>query len=261
MIHPHWSVVDLDPITWRNIGAFISPGRYVRAGDPGERALYVLHDNGRVLNAVDTASGRRIDLGLARIDDPDGVAADLFDRGEWDRIHLVDRQHVAAVAHEAQSDPRHGMTLDQYYRLVYHLTWSNSDSRYVVHPPRKESWHGWTYGMVQDWLGTLPDPATVALGVVGDGGLQIGVYAQIEDQLITVLSTFESLPVPREAAAVSADYRDRIWDAIADKFAPPAALLLCRSEVFDRWIHQQGKRKTIVDAVADGTAFTRFAAS
>ena len=74
MIDPHWQLVDLDPRTWRNIGRFISPGQYIRAGNPDEHALYVLHDDGRFLNAVDTESGPRRDLGIERVNDPTGLA-------------------------------------------------------------------------------------------------------------------------------------------------------------------------------------------
>jgi hypothetical protein len=258
MINPHWSVVDLDPVTWRAIGEFISPGRYVRAGESGEHALYVLHDNGRVLNIVDTESGRRTDIDPGRIVDPDAVASDLLGRGEWDRVHLVDRQHLRAVAHEAQSSPRHDLTLDAYYRLVSHLMWSNSDSRYVVAPPRETTWNGWTYGGVLEWIESLPNPATIALGVVGATGLRIGVIAQLENGLINVLTTFESLRFPREDAEISEAYRDRLWHAIDATFAPAVALLLCTDDVFDRWIHEPNKADTINAAVASGAAFIRF---
>ena len=38
MIDPHWQLVDLDPRTWRNIGRFINPGLYIRAGNPASKA-------------------------------------------------------------------------------------------------------------------------------------------------------------------------------------------------------------------------------
>ena len=260
MINPHWSVVDLDPVTWRAIGEYISPGRYVRAGNDGEHALYVLHDNGQILNIVDTATGRRTDLDLGPLDDPDATAADLYATGEWDRVHLIDRQHLAAVAHEAQSDPHHDLTLDAYYRLVHHLVWSNSDSRYVVQPPRESTWHGWTYAAVQEWVMRLPDPATVALGVTGESGLRIGIIAQIENGLITILTTFEALPIPREEVELTVDMANRLWNAIAGKFSPPAELLLCSQAVFEDWIHGSGsKREMINAAVARGEAIRRSA--
>ena len=257
MINPHWQLVDLDPVTWRNIGRFISPGRYIRAGTSDEHALYALHDNGRVLNVIDTLTGRRTDLDLAPLTDPEEAAAHLFATGEWNRVHIVDRQHLAAVAHEAQADPRHDLTLDAYYRFVNHLIWSNSDSRYVVHPPRASSWHGWTYDLVKRWLADLPDPASVALSVVGEEGLSIGLIVQISGGLIDLVTTFEALPIPRADAEVSSAYGDRLWAGIEDRFAPAAALLLCTDAVFDAWIHQADKAATITQAIAANTAHLR----
>jgi hypothetical protein len=144
--------------------------------------------------------------------------------------------------------------------LVHHLIWSNSDSRYVVHPPRETSWHGWTYGAVQNWVLQLPDPATVALGVIGSAALRIGVIAQIEGGLITILTTFESLPIPRAEIDLSAESADRIWDAIAGKFSPPAELLLCSLDVFEAWLYGTESKRAIIDeAVRDGNAFRRNA--
>ena len=256
MINPQWSVVDLDPVTWRAIGELINPGLYIRAGEDGEHALYVLHDNGRLLNVVDTETGRRHDLGIGDLSDPDRVASVLYGTGAWDRVHIVDRQHLAAVAHEAMSDPRTDLTLDAYYRLVSYLMWANSDSRYVVYPPRDTSWHGWTYGGVQSWVQSLPDPCSIALGVIGEAGLRIGVIADIEDARICVLTTFESLPIPRDEVTLDQATADRLWDAIGAKFSPPAEVLLCSVSVFKEWIKgASDKQGTIAAAVADGTAF------
>jgi len=63
LIDPHWTLEDLDPHTWRTIGPFIDPGRYVMAGSRDEHGLFILHDQGRVLRVFDSRSGRRDDLG------------------------------------------------------------------------------------------------------------------------------------------------------------------------------------------------------
>ena len=108
MIDPQWDVSDLDPVTWRNIGRYLPPGQYIRAGKPGEHALFVLHDAGRVLNVVDTNSGRRADLALDEVANPAKLADELHQRGEWDRVHVIDKNHLAAVSHELQSDALEG---------------------------------------------------------------------------------------------------------------------------------------------------------
>jgi hypothetical protein len=260
MIDPHWDVSDLDPVTWRAIGEYILPVRYVRAGTPDEHALYILHDEGRVLNIVDNRTGRRTDLGIERVGNPETVAADLHARGEWDRVHVVDRQHLKAVSTEAQSDPRHDLTLDAYYRFVSSQFW-DGEGGYVTVPPRATSWNGWTWGGVKAWVEALGGPAAVGLGVVGADGLEIGLLAVVSDGLVRRLTTFEALPIPREDAAVTADYHQRTWEAVEERIAPPAALLICTPEVFREWLTGPAKRATIEEATAAGTAFLRAASS
>ena len=75
---------------------------------------------------------------------------------------------------------------------------------------------------------------------------------------IHLVTTFEALPIPRADAEVSSAYGDRLWVAIEDRFAPPAALLLCTDAVFDAWIHQRAEKgATINQAIAANTAHIR----
>ena len=126
MIDPNWSLIDLDPRTWRNIGRFFDPGQYIRAAQPGERGLFVLHDAGQIMRVVDTSYGVRRDLALGFVAEPRALAQQLYERGDWERVHVIDRRHLASVAREAQTTSRRDLTLDAYYRLVYHLLWDGS---------------------------------------------------------------------------------------------------------------------------------------
>src|SRR5690348_10361891 len=81
MIDPQWSVIDLDPYTWRAIGPFFDPGQYVRAAQPDEHGLFVLHEGGHILRVVDTARGVRHDLTGGSADDPHALAAHLYAQG------------------------------------------------------------------------------------------------------------------------------------------------------------------------------------
>ncbi|HEX6778206.1 MAG TPA: hypothetical protein VF099_08390, partial [Ktedonobacterales bacterium] len=74
MIDPQWQVIDLDPVTWRNLGPFFEPKRYIAAAQPGEHGLFVLHDQGRVLKVVDTQA-RSIPRDIPpQISDPQALA-------------------------------------------------------------------------------------------------------------------------------------------------------------------------------------------
>ena len=257
MIDPNWQLVDLDPYTWRAIGKFIDPGLYIRAGSPDENGLYVIHDGGRVLSVTESSGARPSDLGLTTIDDPPATAQALFDRGEWDRVHVIERSHLQKVSASAQQLPNRDLELDAYYRNVFQLVWGD-ERGYAVVPKHPGSWNGWTYQQIVDVVDQLQAPASLALGVLGaDGTLVIGLIGEVSEGSFRKVTTFESLPFKRSDAAVSQDFLDRLWSHLASGDYPPAAALLCTEEVFERWINEAGKAKTISDAITNGEALLR----
>ncbi len=106
MIDPNWQLVDLDPATWRQIGRFFDPGQYLRAAQPGEHGLFVLHERGNVQRVVDSKTGVRRDIAFEKIDDPQEYAQRLYEQGEWQRVHVIDKAHLALVAQSAQATPQ-----------------------------------------------------------------------------------------------------------------------------------------------------------
>ena len=265
MIDPHWSLVDLDPRTWRAIGPFFNPGQYMRAAQPGEHGLFVLHDGHHVLRVVDTARGVRRDLGLDEVDDPEELAARLYARGEWQRVHVINRDHLAAVAQAAQAHPRRDLTLDQYYRLVYHLLWGERGG-YVSLPPHPGHWHGWTYEQVRGFAGALPDPASVALGVLDGGDVRIGLVLDLRGGLIRTVTTFETFGFPAPTFDLSAAAFERLWALLEARGrtpggAPPAAALLCSQAAFDAWIAGADKAAVLAEMGRRGEAFWRLPAA
>ena len=77
MIDPHWQVIDLDPVTWRNLGPFLLPERYIAAAQPGEHGLFVLHEHGQILKVVDTHAQRLTVAIPQTIEDPDARPLDI----------------------------------------------------------------------------------------------------------------------------------------------------------------------------------------
>jgi len=231
---------------------------------PGEHGLFVLHDGGRVLRVVDTTTGVRRDLALSDVADPHELADKLFATGEWERVHIVDKRHLAYVADKAQESPRRELTLDQYYHLVYSLVWDGSDG-YVSVPPHSGSWHGWTYADLQGFVAILPDPATVALVVVGSGGTDIGLILDLQEGLISTVTTLETFGLPAPVFDLTEGDFKRLWAMLQvrseDGGAPrPAAVLLCSRRIFDLVLDEPDKSAKwgiLQKGREDGEAFLR----
>ena len=194
--------------------------------------------------------------GVSRVDDPQELSQELFDRGAWDRVHVIDRRHLQHVATAAQASPQRELTLDAYYRRVHGLVWDNP-AGYAVCPPRAGHWNHWTYAGVAAFLAALPSPSALALGVIDDGQVQIGLVLRVDGGMIRRVTTFEGLAIPSTTPALDAEYAGAVWRGLAE-VAPPAGLLLCRPAVFTTWIEGADKRAVLRDAEAAGNAIVRI---
>ncbi len=254
MIHPDWVLEDLDPVTWRSIGPLFMPAQYIAAAQPGEHGLFVLHDSGARPRVADTIRGVRSDLHIDRVDDARGLAADLYARGEWDRVHVIDKQHLAHVARTAQSSPRRELSVDAYYHLVYQLVWDGSDG-YVCVPPSAGDWHGMTYSALAEFLSGAPSPSALALCVLGSAG----VVLRVGGGRVVRVTTFEGLPSLAEPS-LTPEFLDNLWLTLAAHVAPPYAALVCTRAVWEACLAAPNLLESLRGAVINGGARWRLAA-
>jgi hypothetical protein len=257
MIDPHWILEDLNPRTWRSLGRFIDPGLYIRAGRPDERGLFVLHDGGRILRIVDSELGVRRDLSIDSAAEPHVLADELYSEGHWQRVHVIDRRHLAAVARQAQATPRRDLTLDQYYLLVHQLLWDGGDG-YVCAPAHNGRWNGWSYANIASFVSRLPPAATLSLGVLDGEQLVIGLILELRDGMIRRVTTFEALDLQAGEPTISDASLERLWAALDQRFAPPAGVLLCTQATFDAWIAEGGAVGVLEAAAVENQAAWRL---
>ncbi len=253
IIDPTWQVSDLDPVTWRNLGRFFNPQQYISAAQPDEHGLFVLHDGGLVLKVVDTAGLGRPEGIPDRIDAPEALVRDLYGRGQWQRVHIIDRRHLAQVARQAQATPRRDLTLDAYYHLVYTLVWGDPKG-YACEPPHPGHWNGWTYAEICRFIARLPSPATLALGVYEGDALAIGLVLLCEGGFIRRVTTFEGLTWRQPAPGPTPETLSALCVALRDQFAPPAAILLCTDAIFSGWLAATDKLSYLEEARANAAA-------
>jgi len=257
MLDLNWSVADLDPRTWRNLGRFIDVSQYLRTAQPDEHGLFVLHAAGRPLRVFDTRAGARPDLGLTQVDDPRLLAHSLFETGEWDRVHVFDKGHLAAVAQRAQTIANRALDLDAYYRQVFELMWRDPTG-YVSVPPHPGDWHGWTYAGVQRFLERLPASASLALGVFDGDTLAIGLVLEARAGRIQRVTTFEALALPPADLALSPAFLRQLWAGLEQHCAPPAAALLYTAAGFEAWITAADKAASLTHSLQAGSALLQL---
>ncbi|HEY5001572.1 MAG TPA: hypothetical protein VII61_00370, partial [Ktedonobacteraceae bacterium] len=176
-------------------------------------------------------------------------------RGEWQRVHVIDKAHLALVAQSAQATPQRDLTLDQYYHAVYQLLWGDP-AGYVSVPAHPGHWHGWTYEYVKNVVGMLSfSPAALALGVFADDRLLIGLILVCEDGIIRKVTTFEALDAQSFVAGSSESTIIALRQELTQKIAAPAGILLCTQEVFEQWIQQEDKMQVLHAAHEQAQAY------
>ncbi len=256
MIEPHWDVSDLDPVTWRNLGRFIDVAQYVRAAQPGEHGLFIVHDQGRVLKIFDTARPARSSVKINRVADARALARELQAHGHWDRVHVINQQHLARVGYLAGASANRSLHLDGYYQLVYDLIWDGGDG-YVCEPPKPGHWQHWTMSQLEQFVSRLPPAASIALGVFDGERLHIGLVLEFQRGKIVRVTTFEAPALQPIEPRLSPEFLDQLWTQL-DHIAPPAALLLCSLTVFDEWIATPDKVGFVLTATQNGQALLRL---
>jgi hypothetical protein len=243
-------------VTWRNLGRFIDVPQYVRAAQPGEHGLFIVHDRGRVLKIFDTNRRARSSVKINRVADARALAKELHAHGQWDRVHIIDQQHLARVGRVAGASANRSLHLDGYYQLVYDLIWDGGDG-YVCEPPKPNHWNHWTMSQIEQFVARLPPAASLALGVFDGEKLNIGLVLEFERGNIVRVTTFEAPALQPIEPRLSAEFLDQLW-AQLENIAPPAAALLCTQAVFDEWITTPDKVAFIFDALQSGTALARL---
>jgi hypothetical protein len=257
MIDPEWLLEDLDPRTWRAIGHLFTPAQYVAASRRGEHGLFVLHGAASAPRVVDTACGVRQDLDIASVSDPRSLAAELYARGEWDRVHVIDRRHLEHVAAaSACAQPR--LSVDAHYRRVYQLLWDGSDG-YVCEPPRAADWHGWTYSALHQFLSQVASPSALGLVVLAENSaVHISLALEVRAARVCRVTTLEGLP-QLPPPTVSEPFLDAFWSALHQALAPPAAALVCSRATFEAWLYASANKPAVLQtAVQDGQAVLRL---
>jgi len=255
MIYEDWDVVDLDPVTWRNLGPYFDPRNFTTRGDPSERTLSILHDGGHVLKAWDSEEGARDDIHLGVIADPLATAKELYESNQgWDGVQIFEKKSVLSFAHKAQESVHPQWDLDEYIAWVWELADADPEGL-CYYPPRSKRWNGWRYSEVKHFVEELiPDNSTLVLGVIEDGALWAGLILGVRDRKIKLVTTFDAL-IPLGLGPVTRleDIDEAGWVA-ARKFDPPAAALFCARQVFEEWMRAEDKAGTLKRAIAGGEA-------
>ncbi|WP_110518372.1 hypothetical protein [Herpetosiphon llansteffanensis] len=253
MIDRFWQVLDLDPITWRNIGRFIEVGKYFQAALPGEHGLYVLHDGQQILRAVDSNNQVQREITGQLATTPQALAEELASEGRWDRVHVISKQHLAEVARQAQQPEQRGLSMPAYYHLVYSLLWGDGQG-YVTVPPPAGHWNHWSYAGIEQFIAQLGAEAGLALCVFDAEQLAIGLIAEVRNGNVAYVTTFDAYAA-EAVPTLSAHGLEHVLKLLEQRGVPAGAALLCSRAAFEDWLIAPDKLASLQHAAVANEAW------
>ncbi len=255
MIWEHWEVIDLEPRTWRNLGALFDPANFLTRAQPGERILSILHQEGQVLKVHDSARGVRRDLKLETIENAPRTAQELYESEPGlDRVQIFDKRSLVAFADGAQRSVHPEWDLDEHYRFVYGLA-EDDPQGICYYPPRPSHWKHFTYDQARHFIEEVaPDPSTLVLVVFEGEEVYISLILGIRDHKIKLVSTLDTLVPLGIGPRVSMADRERILEGVAQRFDQPSFSLFIQRAAFDAWLTAEDKGAVLRQAIAEGTA-------
>lgn len=256
MIHRDVRVTDLDPATWRQIGAiarFVELGAH-RPDEPG--VLSILHEHGSVLR-VECPSAIA-SLAITRVDDPQATARALFEQHPTlERVQIFEKGRLAAYSDAVQRLDWRALSLDEFYLRAW-LMAADDPEGLCYYPPRPRHWNHFDPDQLRATLAALPDASTLILSVVAEGRPWFNLIAQVERGEIRRITTFAALARyglgPRSGAPEDCD---SICAMVARHIGPVALALFCDRETFERWLRAEDKAEVLAAAGLAGAAAWR----
>ncbi len=227
MIHRDVEIVDLDPLTWRQIGQIAPFDDLAQVKPVRGRVLSILHDQGRVLK-IDAPDGLTISLG-DQIDDPAATARALYEElPDLDRVQIFDKTSLTAYSDRVQRLDWQALTIDEFYFRAWLLA-ADDPAGLAYYPPRQPRWHRFDYPAVKDYIAGLADGSVLVLAVFEGEALWFNLIVRVEGGQIRLITSFDTLA---EAGAVTPGDADRLRPLIEQQIGHVAQMIFCSRQQF-----------------------------
>lgn len=253
MIHRDVEIIDLAPLTWRNMGAILPIDELAGRHSGSERVLSVLHQGGVVLNVVAPPGMTLPDVG--RIDNPKATAQQLYESlPGLERVQIFDKDRLAAYSDSVQRLDWQRLSSGDFYWNAWQLAESDPVGL-CYYPAEQAPWRRYPLAAARQLVAETPDGETLVLGVYDGGRPWFTLIAQVNAGLITLLTTFERLqPYGLDPMVSPASAEDANWvlPLITQHIGPVHRALFCTRGTFEAWLHvPNGERRHVLAGAPD----------
>jgi hypothetical protein len=237
MIHRHIEIVDLYPLTWRNLGQVMRIDELAAHRPAQNRTVSILHQAGKVIK-VAAPQGVNAEVGTS-INDPQRTARKLYEQlaDQVDGVQIFEKSSLARFSDAVQRLEWQKLTSGEFYLRAYQLAEGDA-AGIVYYPPSQAPYQYGLFKQAQDLINTIPDGQTLVLGIYDNGKPYFTLIAKVEQQQITLCTTFEYLqPFGVDPAVVPSKASDaeQIVPLIEQHIGKVAYKLFCDRAAFEAW--------------------------
>lgn len=244
MIHPDVEIIDLYPLTWRNVGALFPIDEWSNNRPfMNENVLSILHDHGHILK-IDAPAGISVSADVAThlVTDPQRLARTLYNvHPNLTRVQVFEKSALRAYSANVQRlDWRH-LASGDFYLNAFQIADADPVGLCYYPPDRAP------YALQQRVLKTVealvkstPDGSALVLGVYDQDQPYFTLILQVRGGLIRLCTTFEYLRTQGiDPAVIPGNENDaaRVIAAVEQVIGPVAHVLFCDRATLAAWLH------------------------
>ncbi|WP_094546193.1 hypothetical protein [Petroclostridium xylanilyticum] len=241
MIYKDIQMVDFEPYRWRNLGEVLDLGKYPRT------TLYILHENGTILNAYDTVRGIIKNI-KSPISNEAQLVQELFEQyKDLQEIHIYDKQSLENFNIQAQKSAYPDLDGDEYRNFVRKLlkNYKGLNIYSKNREPKKDFYDDMVYFVENQ----LPDKSVVFIGIFKDNALFFEVIWGLNKGKAELVTTLDVLH-QYNLETVTMTNIDTITQLLRDHFQMPAYTVFIDYQAYERLFTEWDKEAFIMKAIA-----------
>lgn len=255
MIARDVEIVDLSPVTWRNLLSLMDLTRIADTRPTHPNILSVLHQGGKV-QRVYAPAGYRLPA-LEEIDDPQELAKKLYYQlPGLDRVQILALESLGRFSDQVQRLEWQSLDAEDFLFRAYLLA-EQDPAGLCFYPPFSWSWNGLSLNEIRHWVAAGPSPSAYFLGVTRDAVPWATLILRVEGgklRLITTVHYLAKFQLAVDQWPTSPLDLGPICEAINNNIAPVRAAMVCDYFVLARLLASEDKRRDLMAATAEGSA-------
>ncbi len=241
MIDQDIAVIDIDPVSWRNLG------RMRKELIPDQRILTVLKDEGRIVAVFDHHRRRPVEIPDAS-EAPGELARRLFqdNGGAFDKVRVWEREALKEFAKEISFPLRQELDRDDYQHWARALRRTNYRGTIAEYPPYEEEKDPFGYPLLRSFVGNHDDSILFIAAFAG-GAPSFNLILGVKNKKVNLLTTWDAFggeELKPDWAAAEAK--------LAAKFGPVSAGMMIEKDALAAIFRAEKKEEEIGRARAAG---------